>query len=157
VAGKTIGDGNHLEVRFRRSNNGADGKIRIGNVKLERGAAATPFQPVPMALELLMCQRFYQRYNVGMTGFARSATNVTLRVMFRVPMRATPTAALLDQSIIVIDEVTVNHTSAGSTIVGSSLSKSTGQFNIDGWSTLVGGRFVFSNQTVDWLELDAEL
>ena len=41
------------------------GTWTIGNVQLERGSAATPFEQRPIGLELSMCQRYYQKsYNL---------------------------------------------------------------------------------------------
>jgi hypothetical protein len=42
------------------------GSLVIGNIQLEQGSNATPFERVPFAYQLIRCQRFYQKsYNQG--------------------------------------------------------------------------------------------
>ncbi len=84
------------------------GAVAFRNIKLETGAMATPWSPRHMPGELALCQRYFSKSHAidtvpangqpgtGMTGAAISATLLaSQRVCFQVPMRATPSVALL--------------------------------------------------------------
>jgi hypothetical protein len=71
----------------------------VTGVQLEKGTLATPFEVRPYAVELQLCQRYYQVFGPGNTsGYNRfgagNCTNSTaahISMPTIVPMRATPT------------------------------------------------------------------
>ncbi|MGQ3028671.1 MAG: hypothetical protein ACT60Q_10145, partial [Ferrovibrionaceae bacterium] len=73
----------------------------IGNVQLERGAAATGFEFRPYGAELALCQRHLQVYGDGLTptvlllGMVETAFSAVYQIPLRVPMAVTPTLAFL--------------------------------------------------------------
>lgn len=69
------------------------GTWTIGNVQIEAGSAATPFERRPIGTELALCQRYAVPLSVGLTGAASAV--VQYAVPFRLPstMRATPTVS----------------------------------------------------------------
>jgi hypothetical protein len=96
TSGKTLGaNGNHyLELQIGTSSSAAH-QFAITGVQVEAGPSATPFEQRPIALELAMCQRYYQV--LSPTAFYDSGAQVDTRYIYRpflVQMRATPTAAL---------------------------------------------------------------
>lgn len=56
----TVGGGNYLSVRFYMT----EGNYQIAQVQLEEGSVATPFEQRPIALEELLCMRYYQKYTI---------------------------------------------------------------------------------------------
>lgn len=81
---------------------GANDWIDIGDVQLEIGSTATPFEQRPYGMELALCQRYYYRTNsvaandtLGV-GYVANATTATSTYPFPVTMRIAPTA--LEQS-----------------------------------------------------------
>lgn len=70
--------------------------LTIGDVQLERGVVATPFEQRPMAAELALSQRYYEKtfftnsmYNGGASTGAQFG-----HVSFKVPKRVTPSVVL---------------------------------------------------------------
>ena len=68
--------------------------IEIGEVQLEPGPQATPFEGRPISTEFSLCQRYYETSG-GQFGYTNPGNNATvpqyLPVMFTTPKRATPT------------------------------------------------------------------
>ena len=64
--------------------------------QLEPGSVATPFESLPLAIQTLMCQRYFQRYaQPPLRGLAGSASVASrMGMVLPVTMRAAPTAAL---------------------------------------------------------------
>ena len=75
LAGKTLGtDGNdalYLVIDFCGTGYGGvmagqNGTFGVAQVQLEKGNSATPFDIRPLAYELMLCQRYYEKsYNLG--------------------------------------------------------------------------------------------
>ena len=120
IVGKTIGtDGVHTSSTYlvfwfdagssfnsRSANLGQQsGTFDIAQVQLEEGSVATPFEQRPFALELSLCQRYYQKFvQNGASGelysheraylTAAGVTYITKTIPFKVPMRTTPTITI---------------------------------------------------------------
>lgn len=83
VTGAVIG-GTNLALEF---NTGT-----LAKVQLEQGTVATPFEQRPFAVELSLCQRYWQRLiGAGLNGVATDVGSGIFSVHFLVPMRANPT------------------------------------------------------------------
>lgn len=76
----------------------ASGTATLGNVQLELGSRATPFEQRLNAIELALCQRYYYRVSLNATnrafclGWADSSTVFVGTVPFPQIMRTRPTA-----------------------------------------------------------------
>ena len=68
------------------------GEGTVSNVQLELGTVASPFEHRPYGIELLLCQRYYERIiNGDLAGGAFSSTNLFASLRYNVEKRATPT------------------------------------------------------------------
>jgi len=67
------------------------GTWTIGDVQLETGSVATPFERRSYGQELALCQRYYQAGNYANTVYGVATTTNTAPISFKVTMRATPT------------------------------------------------------------------
>ncbi len=73
----------------------ASKNVWIGDVQLEEGSVATPFETRPYGTELALCQRYYYRKISGASvafdcGIAISTTQAYVITNFPVPMRTSP-------------------------------------------------------------------
>ncbi|WP_432593347.1 hypothetical protein [Stenotrophomonas maltophilia] len=112
LAGKTLGPDSYLQLSFWLDA-GADfggrafaagqksGSVQLAEVQIEEGDTATDFDRRPEALELLLCQRYYETVDVnrilGITYTANGDTRacIPFKVRKRVAPRVTsPSAAL---------------------------------------------------------------
>jgi hypothetical protein len=80
-----------------------DATLQITGVQFEVGSVATPFERRPYGTELMLCQRYYQKFSAAATagnpygvGFNTSATGGQAHISFQAQMRVAPTA--LEQS-----------------------------------------------------------
>jgi hypothetical protein len=62
--------------------------LRVYNVQLEQGSVATPFEQRPYAVELALCQRYYETGSYKV--FTAGATSISGAVSFKVNKRSTP-------------------------------------------------------------------
>lgn len=65
----------------------------VGNVQVEPGTVSTVFEARPIGLELMLCQRYFQRIDsnhIFLAGYTIESTTVGYRIPFAVPMRTTP-------------------------------------------------------------------
>jgi len=92
----------------------------IGNVQLEPGTVATPFERPLYSKQLADCQRYYNQYGAGLTGFFNGSTNMEVPIVFFVTMRTTPTVSLVQSSITVSNKNTGNTAAQTATLVNSS-------------------------------------
>jgi hypothetical protein len=66
----------------------------ITGVQLEAGSVASPFERRDYGRELMMCQRYYQKYSdILVSGYNSSSGSIYTMVFFPVEMRATPSLA----------------------------------------------------------------
>lgn len=106
VSGKTITDNDYLQLSFwldaganfsgRSANAGQkSGTVSIAEVQVEEGAAMTPFEYRPDAVELLLCQRYYEISG----GIATSDGSYFSSHYYKVPKRTTPSLTVLSGNI----------------------------------------------------------
>lgn len=99
--------GSNFDSRTGTLGQMTSGAVVITRVQLEAGSTATTTDLRPYALELAMCQRFYEKsFDYATTptgvagtaqkelGLATSTTSVTTSRRFKVPKRVAPTVAL---------------------------------------------------------------
>jgi hypothetical protein len=65
--------------------------IIFGNVQLEAGAVATPFEFEDAQVTLAKCERYFQKFVTRIEYNNGSATNTYIDWQFKTSMRATPT------------------------------------------------------------------
>ena len=73
-------------------------RYSFGEIQLELGTIASPFERLPQALQEYWCRRYYVRYDANasnnahfMMGVATSAANIYFPIAFNPVMRTTPT------------------------------------------------------------------
>jgi FlaG/FlaF family flagellin (archaellin) len=102
VSGKTIGDGNYVQISWRQpdADNSADAwDISLSQVQWEIGDTATPFEHRSYGDELARCQRYFYQWidganqSMGVGGYFSSSLFVA-QANHPVPMRAKPTASI---------------------------------------------------------------
>ena len=69
------------------------GTWTIGNVQLELGTVATPFERRSYGQELALCQRYFKPFGIGGYGRSGSTTVIEITAMYGITMRTTPTIA----------------------------------------------------------------
>lgn len=99
----------------------SSGTIDIAQVQVEGGAAATQWEDRALAVELLLCQRYYRMSPIYATG--RWSGNNTARIYFDFNngMRAQPAAILGSQSVAIEEAQVAAHTctdASFTTVVG---------------------------------------
>lgn len=85
--------------------------FQIGNVQLEKGQQTTELEYVPLTLEQMRCQRYYDEVYVSDRQYAGGTSGISGPVKWRQPMRATPTitriaGTLTNASSVVIENIT---------------------------------------------------
>lgn len=126
-AGTTEG----LELVFTAGALLASQTLKIGEVQMEPGVTSSAFDRRPAGLELMLCQRYFERIDVGVLNlplhpYARTsfAASATAAVMFKVTKRVAPTisghsflriaSGVVDQTTSFVQfSGTANNTSAG--------------------------------------------
>jgi len=77
------------------------GTWTIGNVQLEAGSVATPFERLPIGETLMLCQRYFLKLggntaaDIYFAGYATSGNYGTLTLTYPATMRANPTATIV--------------------------------------------------------------
>ena len=111
--------------------------IAITGVQVESGSAPTPFEHLPFATQVILCQRYYEKtYNIDVApgsntnigglyqlGSSDSANNIGLNLAFKVIKRATP-SAFLAYTITGADGWQYGRSGASATIPTASLTTS---------------------------------
>ncbi|MDT3721412.1 phage tail protein [Pseudomonas oryzihabitans] len=97
INGKTIGTNtdDFLEILLLMPS-GATFTFNTWDWQLEEGAIATPFEIRPLALELMLCQRYCEAGYYLLEGYCTSGggAGISYWVEFKVPKRAIPTVTL---------------------------------------------------------------
>jgi hypothetical protein len=132
----------------------------IGNVQLESGSVATPFEFRPIGYELSLCQRYYN-YVQGssqtptVTGLGVTTTVVSCNAKFPVTMRATPSATVYSYNNTA-NKIAVF---ASATDVGTNVIVTTALINQYGFVELndSSAPFSASQQYWFWYTANAEL
>ena len=97
------------------------GTWTIGNVQLEPGPVATPFERRPIGTELALCQRYYLSATTGATlNVVGTTANVSYMGNFPVTMRANPAIAGVTASFTSTNNFTTFANTAGSSWAGPS-------------------------------------
>ena len=84
----------------------------MSNVQLEKGSTATSFDYRPYGTELMLCQRYFQGFNLNLSGYTSAGTTNQYYVLLPVIMRSVPT-------ISVTGTTNLNTTAAGASNVGT--------------------------------------
>ena len=132
--------------------------LTVGDVQLEEGSVATPFEHRPIGYELALCQRYYWRHTAGAAytsfGAGDCATNNQLvHIQYPVTMRVVPTPVSGSNLAFVV---------AG-TITGATPTfdqASTSSIRAVGALTATAGqacRLLANNNASAYLEISAEL
>jgi hypothetical protein len=93
------------------------GTWTIGNVQLEAGSVATPFERRSYGQELSLCQRYYQVFggaanNFGIQGYTTAGNNVSYGYSWIVTMRSSPTVTMPTMSNTNTSGVVANNPNA---------------------------------------------
>lgn len=108
----------------------------LGQVRLEAGAVATPFQPRMPQEELAVCQRFYTGMAFTLTGYQLAGYGFQATVSLPVAMRATPTLTPAFSSQTNVTGSYATPASARDVTIGASVSASS--------AYVLGGSFTAS-------------
>jgi len=115
----------------------------VGNVQLEKGSTATSFDYRPYGTELALCQRYYSSLNRGLVGGADSATEIALGGICVVPMRASPTIALMQTTPQFQSGGTI-FSGTASAITDSNINSDSYHLRLSGFTGLTTGRACIS-------------
>ena len=112
IVGKTIGANNTLDFTFELLPRTTLGHT-LTEVQLEQGPIVTPFERRPIAVELALCQRYYEKISLGdiYTGAGSgTATGYYVSIPFKVPKRVPPTTYALPADLQIWDAAGVTQT-----------------------------------------------
>jgi len=115
----------------------------VGNIMLEESSIATSFDYRSYGTELQLCQRYYSYLNRGLVGGADSATTIALGGICVVPMRASPTIALMQTTPQFISGGTL-FSGTASAITDSNVSFDSYHLRLSGFTGLTTGRACIS-------------
>lgn len=144
--------------------NGTAETIDLLYAKLELGSIATPFIPPLTAEELPKCQRYYQKImtlsglNIFGFGVLRDTTNLRTAVPISVPLRTTPTVAVIGSRSFNFATNTTYTPDGATTISGASPNQIYLQ-TLHSVSMGTVGTFMqlFGNTATDYISFDAEI
>lgn len=133
VAGKTIGPGDLVQLQLHLPIN-ATFELLLGDVQLEPGPVATPFERRPEGMEEALCRRFYEVLGEGAVGSWFSAADCQLGLRYTTPKRVTPTLSLLTTTPTVAEPGIANRTGSGSTLSLNAAGPRGATVNMNGFS-----------------------
>ena len=118
------------------------GTWQIGNVQFEAGSFATPFERLLYGTQQPQCQRYFCITDALGAGAANATTGFVSHVVFPVPMRGYPTAAVAGTGWAISDDYAADY-AAPSPVIGSTYSVSTTSWRgqLTGFTGLTIGRF----------------
>lgn len=126
ISGKTIGNNGDDFVEILVSlPSGITFSMTTWDWQLEEGAVATPFEVRPLALELALCQRYYETAGFNCSFWAGAGGQSTFSTQpFKVQKRSVPTlvisnASSSNASAVVAGDVSTVKFSAGATSSGA--------------------------------------
>lgn len=167
INGKTMGTNgdDYLEIIFSQTPTSAH-TFTLGAVQVEVGHESTPFEQRPVGLELMLCQRYFERVMaIGTTplqsahGYAISATQADFQIAGSgTPKRKIPAASFSAGSTF---SVTVNGSLITATAIAAvnyAANQVTARATVAGSLTAGQGSFLYgaTGQTAT-VDLDAEL
>jgi hypothetical protein len=113
----------------------------LTGVQIEQSTQATPFEQRPYGVELQLCQRYYQRHDLGGSYFMIAAPvgsgNGLIQYSFPVPMRAAPTLTASSGSCL-------RPLTTGGSSVGTTNTTSVGWYST---ANQYGGQIYFSGSS----------
>lgn len=131
--------------------------FEVGQVQLEFGTQATPFEDRPIGVETTLCQRYYRTFGVGTPAYTISATSIYVNSPNAAVMRTTPTRTIAPTAFV---DFTTGTSFPAATPSGGGLSLADvdGGFymGITGFTGLTANR-VGALNTYASIRLDAEL
>jgi len=162
ISGKTLGTDNndHIELFFNIQNAAGD-SIDFAQFQVEKGSVATDFEVRPIAEELVLCHRYYQKIDNAGANFVSYAAGVGVTTSqwrgsfhYLKEMRNNP-AATFNGTF----EVSGNATRGASSIVLLRNNKQLGEIQCSASPLTAGYAYLFRslNDTTANIELDAEL
>ena len=111
--------------------------LYITGVQLEVGSVSTPFEHRSYGEELALCQRYYQ-YAGGGVGRITSSSAAEIAQKLSPPMRATPTAALVDGTNAILEPGVAYRSITGISVTGSFNNENAVQLAPSGFSGNTG-------------------
>jgi hypothetical protein len=116
ILGKVLGTNNDDKITFNIwVSGGTNFNARTGSIgsqnntfdfwgmKLEEGTVATPFEIPPYAENLRACQRYFYKAFGAWSGYAAAATLGRFAITVPVPLRVSPTLAMVDTANIFVN------------------------------------------------------
>lgn len=129
----------------------------VSKVQLAIGSVVSTFEERHTGLEEMLCQPYARLLNNrGWVGQATSSTNVQITGVISPPMRAIPSATLLDTTPGV-RQVGTGFAATGASIAGGTLTKNAYDLGISGFTGLTAGGLCTGNKSSDSILLVAEL
>lgn len=137
---------------------GAGETIAFGNVQLETGSVATPFEQRPYGLELSLCQRYYEVLGCGI-GQVKDASSMILHFSSS-EKRVPATAILLNTSPYAESPINIIARNGVSSTIATQMNQNTSKSSghivlITGFSSMTAGQSASINAGV--IALSAEL
>jgi len=132
------------------------GTWTVGNVQLEPGTVATPFERRSFGVELTLVYRYFQYFGAGTSGQEEDATHFSITGQYLAPMRAAPSISYVGTTF------SERLTGLDRTLTGVSLN-ATAVTNQAAWLFLnnsggnVVGRFLQNRDASSNMQLTAEL
>jgi hypothetical protein len=135
----------------------ASGTWTIGDVQLEAGTIATPFERIDYSESLRRCQRYYQLVS-SFSGGSNSATQAAVSVVFQTAMRATPTFG--QTGVIQISDSTADFTQSSTGIINLGSTPNSALLFLNNFNGMTTARPAFgprNGPTTNTITLSSEL
>lgn len=136
--------------------------VSIGQVQLEEGSVATPFEYRPIGTELALCQRYYYRKAVGEvnasfgSGNMHTTTNYRGVFIFATPMRSIPEISYDTITNFAVQTNAGNFTASAMSKIGSSTNEAWISVTVATATAGVGAILVNIANT-PWIAFSSEL